>query len=120
MQAKLHIPSHTHRAIVRRRRNHIVIERIPLQIEYLAGVADHLAALEVNASRLFHRNHHERGVRHDGHQLRIDCAEVAIVAVAYDADVRVAALLARRQSVHVPKLGRAYTTKPELRKIKPI
>lgn len=73
---------------------------------------DHLAALKVDPARLVDRDHDERGVGDDRQEGGIDGAKVAIVAAAHHADVRVAALLARGQPVHVPELGRAYAAEP--------
>lgn len=75
--------ANTYRAIVRGGRNKMVVEGIPFEVEYLAGMADHLVALEIDAARLRYGYHNERIVNDDGQKQWIHRAQVAVVAAAH-------------------------------------
>lgn len=71
--------SFANRTIVRGGRDDIIVERIPLEIQNLSTVTNHLAALKIDATSLANWNHNERGVSHNGQEWWIYNAEVTIV-----------------------------------------
>lgn len=61
----------------------MVVEGIPFEVEYLAGMADHFVALEIDAARLRYGYHHECIVNDNGQKQWIHRAQVAVVAAAH-------------------------------------
>lgn len=100
-------------AVVRGRRNLIVIEWIPLQVENLTGMTDDLAPLKVDAPGVIQQNHDKRRVSLDGQENRIDRANVAVMSVPMNGDVGVAFLL--RRPVNMTEFRWSNATKPELK-----
>lgn len=100
-------------AVVRGRRNLIVIEWIPLQVENLTGMTDDLAPLKVDAPGVIQQNHDKRRVSLDGQENWIDRANVAVMSVPMNGDVGVAFLL--RRPVNMTEFRWSNATKPELK-----
>lgn len=71
LQRDLSSSGATHGTIIRSRRDDVIVEGIPLQVEHLPRMADDFAALEIDAAGLPERNDNERRVRDDGHEQRI-------------------------------------------------
>ena len=90
----------------------MVVEGVPFQIQNLARVSNHFAALEIDAAGVIQRDDHERRVRHNGQKMRVNGAKVAIVAASNHTDVCVAALLSGRQSVDMAEFRRTNSTEP--------
>lgn len=102
-----------YRAVVWRRCNLLIVERIPFQIVDESSVTDNFAALKVDTSRVEQWNDDERWVSFDGQKCRIDGAYAATVSIAMNCYVRVAILL--RWAVDVAELRRSHATEPELK-----
>lgn len=101
------------RAIITGWRNLIIVEWIPLQVENLPTVADDFASLEIDATGVVQRDDDERCVGFDGQENRIHSANITVMAITMDGDVRVALFL--RRPIDMTKLRRANATEPKLK-----